>query len=125
MTPRVQGTRVPAGGGGLPVYVLLPLVLCLGCASLRASADANLQSGPDPLVGMSVGAAYNSASILLRRPWWEQLTGTVLLAGAGRCTPIFGRRMEGWHYEVGFGSGLVQWVNLMLCRRNHRGECHR
>ena len=91
------------------LFVLLALNGC-------AWADRQLTPGPAPIVGMTVGAATNTVMLIAKRPWYERVIATGGVAFAGRFTPLFGRKMEGWHLEVTFGSGIAEWISWFKCK---------
>lgn len=88
------------------------LIALAGCSW----ADQSLQPGPSPIVGYSVGAAVNTGLLVLKRPWYERLGAEAGVAFAGRFTPLFGRKMEGWHLEVMMGGGIAEWISWFKCK---------
>jgi hypothetical protein len=90
--------------------------MCRWLVKLRAWADKDLMPGPAPAIGMSIGAAFNIGLLLLGFEWWLRLFAVLLLACAGRFTPLFGRKMEGWHLEVAAGAALAEWVSWFKCK---------
>ena len=79
-------------------------------------ADHRLQTGPSPIVGYSVGAAINTVLLVAERPWYERLGAEASVAFAGRFTPLFGHKMEGWHLEVAIGGGIAEWISWFKCK---------
>ena len=88
----------------------------LAALSGCAWADRDLTPGPAPVVGAAVGAAVNGGMLLLERPWYERLGAVAAVSYVGRFTPLLGRKMEGWHLEVTFGAGIVEWVSWFKCK---------